>query len=274
MYNEDQWRPVAVSARYRCLDEERPEIELIQSVFAEMIVFRRISGASLPIEGALTLSIAARNALMSVADTHGTMTDLLTGHGRHPHCAYVPLPFAGSDHADGRLMGIAVVVPRGVEREERRKVLATCGWLEIIHLPKGLGVWKVEAAGEERATTLHATWAGPSLEWATATPILLDQFPKQKANRPGVEQIIAASCERVGLPAPESIEHGPYSWLEGVSPVPQFRLLRDQNDRPRWGVHAKVRFPHPVRGPVLLGAGRYFGLGLLRPLRSDNHDTA
>ena len=30
-------------------------------------------------------------------------------------------------------------------------------------------------------------------------------------------------------------------------------------------VHATVEFPRPVRGPLLLGAGRYFGLGLFRP---------
>jgi CRISPR-associated protein Csb2 len=32
-------------------------------------------------------------------------------------------------------------------------------------------------------------------------------------------------------------------------------------------VHATLTFEQPVEGPVLLGAGRYFGLGLFRPLR-------
>ena len=68
------------------------------------------------------------------------------------------------------------------------------------------------------------------------------------------------------LPAPEAIEHGPYSRLDGVPPVPAFRLHRKSEERPRWGVHATLRFPVPVRGPVLLGAGRYFGLGLMRPV--------
>ena len=31
-------------------------------------------------------------------------------------------------------------------------------------------------------------------------------------------------------------------------------------------VHAVVRFPQPVRGPVVLGAGRFVGLGLCLPL--------
>ena len=31
-------------------------------------------------------------------------------------------------------------------------------------------------------------------------------------------------------------------------------------------VHATLAFGAPVRGPILLSAGRYFGLGLFRPL--------
>jgi CRISPR-associated protein Csb2 len=35
-------------------------------------------------------------------------------------------------------------------------------------------------------------------------------------------------------------------------------------------VHALLTFDSPVRGPILLGAGRYVGLGLFRPLE-DRH---
>jgi len=31
-------------------------------------------------------------------------------------------------------------------------------------------------------------------------------------------------------------------------------------------VHADIQFAAPVRGPLLLGAGRYFGLGLCLPV--------
>jgi CRISPR-associated protein Csb2 len=33
--------------------------------------------------------------------------------------------------------------------------------------------------------------------------------------------------------------------------------------------HVRLTFAEPVGGPVLLGAGRYVGLGLLRPERDD-----
>jgi CRISPR-associated protein Csb2 len=35
---------------------------------------------------------------------------------------------------------------------------------------------------------------------------------------------------------------------------------------PRVPIHADIRFELPVKGPLLLGAGRYFGLGLCLPV--------
>ena len=40
-------------------------------------------------------------------------------------------------------------------------------------------------------------------------------------------------------------------------------------EAPRLAKHVTLAFDRPVRGPVLLGAGRYFGLGLMRPLRGE-----
>ncbi len=132
-----------------------------------------------------------------------------------------------------------------------------------IHLSKTLGDWRVALDFSPAAQTLWpATWTRPSKRWASVTPILLDRFPKRKG--PTVEDILTAACVRAGLPEP-TISHGPYSVLSGVPAVPQFRLRRKKEERPRWGVHAVLEFPIKIRGPILLGAGRYFGLGLLKP---------
>jgi CRISPR-associated protein Csb2 len=37
-------------------------------------------------------------------------------------------------------------------------------------------------------------------------------------------------------------------------------------------VHVRLAFDRPVRGPVLLGAGRFRGLGLFRPVRPDREE--
>lgn len=266
LFEADQRPSPGAQQRYTKLDQTHAEEEPIPTEFGQMAVFRNTAGPGLPIEATLTLTEAVRQALMSVAGDSGPIADLIHGHNGGTHCAVVALPFVGRKHADGHLMGFAVVMPRDAGAAERRTVLAACGALAArgLHIP-GLGDWALEAVdlASLNWTLRPATWTRASRRWSTVTPILLDRFPKKKG--PTVEEILAAACRRIGLPAPVEIEHSPYSHIEGVPPVPEFRLLRRGDDKPRWGVHATLTFPYGVRGSVLLGAGRYFGLGLLRP---------
>jgi len=238
------------------------------SCFGQMIVFRRTSGPRLPIDASLTLTGAVRQALMSNAGRGGPMSETIHGHhgGEGTHCAVTALPFVGGDHGDGHLLGFAIVPPRGANPEDRRAILSACDELmdNGLNIP-GIGNWDLEPADESALqVNLRArTWTHGARTWSSVTPILMDRFPKKKG--PGVEQIVAASCVRIGLPEPVRVEHGPYSKIAGVPSVPAFRLQRSREERPRWGVHATVEFAMQVRGPVLLGAGRFFGLGLMRP---------
>jgi CRISPR-associated protein Csb2 len=237
----------------------------VQSQFGEMLVFRRISGTGLPIEATVTLTQAVRRALLAIAGQAGPIPEALHGHGAHDHCAITALPFTGHEHADGHLVGFSVVVQRAMTPSDRIAVLQACSSLQTVHLPAPLAPWKVELIRERpREKTLQqATWAKASKNWSSVTPVLLDRFPKKKG--PGVEEILATACSNVGLPKPR-ITHSPYSNLPGVSPVPQFRLQREGDTQPRWGVHATIQFDEPVTGPILLGAGRFFGLGLMAPI--------
>lgn len=256
--------------RYRRLSgSEQPRV--VDSCFGEMIVLRKTKGSGLPIEASLTLTTATRKALMDIAGDNGLMSDVLSGHGVHPHCAFIPLPFAGYEHADGRLLAVGIVLPREISSKDRRSVLRVCSLLETLNLREALSSWTIEISGfdQPQKTLRPSTWSGPSLMWSTVTPILLDRFPKKDLS---VEAILTTACERVGLPKPFNIEHQPYSTVRGVPPVPEFRLLRIEGDRPRWGVHATFKFEVPVRGPVVIGAGRYFGLGLMKPIREDRDD--
>ena len=58
--------------------------------------------------------------------------------------------------------------------------------------------------------------------------------------------------------------------VRGVSAAPQFpRIIRKRDgkvDGEHRHTHVIAEFDRPVIGPVLIGAGRYRGYGLLRPL--------
>jgi CRISPR-associated protein Csb2 len=268
LFTADQRPTAGPQQKYRCTDDKQPRTEAVESVFGEMLVFRKTSGVGLPIEAALTLTDAVRTAILSNAGGGGPIPDIINGHGETPHIAVIGLPFVGTEHADGHLLGFAVVLPRSAGPEDRRAVRAACARLQAkgVHLPGVLGNWTVEVELSPLAQALlPRTWNRASLRWASVTPILLDRFPSKKG--PTVEEILRKSCERSGLPEPE-IEHSPYSKVPGVPPVPQFRLLRKREERARWGVHAELKFPVPVKGPVLLGAGRFFGMGLMKPIET------
>jgi CRISPR-associated protein Csb2 len=262
-------RPTAgTQQRYANLHEHPVGVEPVATEFGRMIVFRKTAGPGLPIEAALTLTDAVRRALMGIAGEAGPITEIIHGHNGDTHCALAALPFVGGKYGDGHLMGFAVALPRKASVADQRGVLRACGMLveneRGLHIP-GIGDWKLEPVelAAKNSTLRAESWTRVARQWSTVTPILLDRFPKKKG--PTVEEIVASACRRISLPAPDAIEHGPYSRLQGVPPVPAFRLHRKSEEKPRWGVHATLRFPVPVRGPVLLGAGRYFGLGLMRP---------
>jgi CRISPR-associated protein Csb2 len=228
-----------------------------------------------------------------------------------PHLAIVPLPFVGRAHADGTLQGVALIPPRGLDDAQREALLdAVAAWIERDQAKEGsdaalcLGLrgagelqLALRAADEAPHSLQAATWARPSRSWATVTPIALDRNPgnldaerdaERRAHRSGepdpegraraaraeanaVAQITAA-LTRQGLPAPSAVELSWQSPIVGAPPVRDFPAFPPKEGRVRRvKVHARIVFDEPVAGPLLLGAGRYYGLGLCRPLFDDTH---
>src|SRR5262249_52891191 len=117
-------------------------------------------------------------------------------------------------------------------------------------------------------------WCAEGVVWGTVTPILLDRFPGDLASRNTdiarraegeAQEAIVRACERIGLPQPRAVSLAA-PCFRGSETAERFRRRDRRGLLPRVRVHALVDFGKPVRGPVLLGAGRYVGLGLCRPL--------
>jgi len=235
-----------------------------QSAWGEWLILRKVEGRDLGVEHSLLVAERLRAALMSCAAQPPPAC--LTGHGDSPHVACLALPFVGFDHSDGHIMGCAVLLPSRLAREERVAVLVA---VEKLHRNGKLkvtsqNIWTIEKSSpDERSRTLDSTtWIRPSRTWASVTPVLLDRFPKNKPGRT-LPEIVTESCRRAGLPAPTRIEAGKHSSLVGVPPAPAFHVQRNELP-PKMACHLRLIFDRPIAGPILLGAGRYFGLGLFR----------
>lgn len=218
----------------------------------------------------------------------------------HPHADghLLGMALAFPRHIDrrerGKALGGLLIDPQGRPRE--------------IDLKLGsLGVWSLRKRewSDPRVGLLPETWTGAphgSMTWASVTPVVLDRFPKADRNRPSgrhaweaeVRQILADGCRRIGLPSPAAIDVGLSCWHQGGSrAVVKRRPLRRSGgphgestrlgcgfpfyprkgtESPRPQVHAWLRFDRPVVGPLAIGAGRFMGYGLFKPLRGSHGD--
>ncbi len=264
-----------LAARYtKITDEKKSSIDAgaeAVSVFGDVVVCE-IEGPYLPLSRATPFLRAVRESILSATDGESqAIKSLVSGHTpdgeytRDVHVAYIALANVGFNrYSDGKVMGFALVLPRRLTRfsAERRAILQAVAGLE------GIGVggheWRVAIPSNEAAESLK-TWAytGPSKLWATVTPILCDRFPKEK-NGEQLEDIIAESVERVVGLRPVGIVLNKISKHFGVPPSHEFPNRRKPGDQPRHRVHAAIEFDRDVRGPLIVGAGRYCGLGLFR----------
>lgn len=300
----------AAFIRYR-EGERKLLVPAAETIFdPDFVVLARVGGPRLPITSVAGVSRQLRNALMSVAEQ--PVAEVLSGHRRdgapseEGHLAIVPLPFVGTEHADGSLMGIGLILPRRSSPEERQSVYKTLGRLESkgvsdlgevlpIELVLGssgvLELERIQWGEPKRATLTPRWWNGPSCKWASATPLALDQMPgnlhdadptRRRAAFDAAEQSVRISLARM-LPAlAETTEEGRRVSLLQVDVVRSCVLpgSAKPRDYPRFPanperqqrvlVHVRLVFDRPVRGPLVVGAGRYQGLGLFFPVDAKN----
>jgi len=197
-----------------------------------------------------------------------------------PHVAFLALADVGSSHASGAVLGFAIVLPRDISSEDRDVILRAIGQFErdglCLALPRGRTIVLERVVDDDPRTTLApTTWTRFARRWATVTPIALDQNPgnllaldpaaaAQAAAR--AEAIVARACEHIGLPRPAWMQIMRRSLFDAAPEAQRFMAYPRSGPGPkRVCVHAEICFEDPVPGPVLLGAGRYFGFGLCRP---------
>jgi CRISPR-associated protein Csb2 len=255
---------------------------------SELLVLTKQEGPVLGLESTAALTAALRGYLLQGCEGkpewftgHSTPGQLSTG----GHMAILPLAFAGAEQAVGHILGLAVAFPRGIPAAERAACLRgrlfdPSGYDLEPELQMGnMGTWTLRR--EERnlppLALQSATWCEPSSVWASVTPVVLDRHPKHDPRtervqwRDEVAASIVQSCERQGLPKPELIDVDKTSWHRGAPrsrPGPDGMpwLPGKEGTAPRQQVHVLIQFPCEVQGPLLLGAGRFRGYGLCKPL--------
>ena len=268
----------------------RPDTAGEWIVFEFLVQSRRI-----PSFRVVEIASTMRAAVMAHAQY--PIPEGLSGHqaagapSRLPHVAYLPLPYVGHEHADSRIMGVAISLPESLDEQSRRATLRAIGlWereeqetgassLALTFGAKGVLQLVRRSGPSDLATLRPGSWHRASRRWATATPIALPTHPGPLAKGTAAsrskawdraEQAVRRACENVGLPEPVGVEVSLQPFVRGARPAADFPAFRQRGRNgtqvARRLVHAAIIFEDLVQGPLVLGAGRFIGLGLMRPL--------
>lgn len=272
----------------------------------DWVVLAHAGGQRPDLRATAVLGEIARNALLeSWTDVHGlTPPTWLSGHAPNggptcePHLAVVPLANVGWEYSDGALFGLAFVPPRSIAEQwkddtaeafDRRvkweqaldRLLARAAEPGVVELgPRsGRWRWRLRPNSLERASLDPSRYFGPSKTWASVTPVVLDRHLKDPWPS-GVDEAVdqlRSACERAGLPAPDQVVVTKHAGVRGSPPAwpptgapPWSAWARRKCFGQRPMVHVQLHFPEPIAGPLLLGAGRFVGLGLFLPLCSSD----
>lgn len=281
-YAPERFRPVPTrwQGYTRKKEAETDTAGMAGSVFDPNLVVLAIRGRRVPLTATLKLTRALRGALMDSCPQQPP-PEWFSGHKpsglstTRPHMAILPLPFVGDQHADGAVMGLALALPRSLGIEEARHCLG--GFLHNADtgLPREHrlfdGKWfecRVELEQRERPpkNLADSTWTQASRVWASVTPVVLNRHFKGKDRWNQAAESVKEACEHIGLPRPREVTLHPVSRVEGVPHSREFAQMTRKSDGGRQShIHAVLKFEDLVKGPVIVGAGRFRGYGLCRP---------
>ena len=202
-----------------------------------------------------------------------------------PHALFLSLPFVGHHYSDGTVKGLAMLVPSDSDGRERGEILRAVGaWRAAsgdgpLQLRLGrhavLGIRLVPGFEQSDTTALdRLRWSRPSRRWGSVTALALPRDARKLTHgSPSdvrrawrrAEQAVVEACRFAGLPEPAAVSIGFDPPVRGGSHTSDYPAFV-QGDTKRLLLHAVVEFEQLVAGPVVLGSGRFRGLGLMLPL--------
>ncbi|MFI7243388.1 type I-G CRISPR-associated protein Csb2 [Streptomyces qinglanensis] len=249
--------------------------------FRDLVIWG-VRPRTVPVEGGHIpcLVSALRSQVMGRLGAGGrSVPDQVHGHGAddRTHVAFLALPYVGSAHADGHVLGLAMALPRDLPQESWVEIGRSVLVDPLTELRANGGRQRVQLApaGSGMAWGLQpGRWTGGeegAREWVTATPVVPDGRLRRGRTH---ADLVVKSLLRAGYPEPVSVETSQAPMVEGAMWRPTRGAIPDRY-RDRHLCHARVTFDRPVVGPVIAGAMRYTGgLGLFVPRLSYTHRSA
>lgn len=181
----------------------------------------------------------------------------LSGHGlpegnRHGHAFFLP-----EGDGKGRIGHLIAHAPDGFDAQAQ----AALAELDVICPGEGVA-WRVMLEGMGEPGVFQASAAlQTAAVWHSATPYLHPWHCKKGF---GVTEQVFRECRLRGLPEPVMVELLPEAKPRALE-FRRFRAKRGLSQPDRQGGFLRLTFAAPISGPLALGFGCHFGLGLFAP---------
>ena len=215
---------------------------------------------------ATEVAAMVRNAVgraARIAGLDARTRSALMGHGDEVERLRVqPLPDAGHRRADGRIRRVMLVAAPGVDEADWSDVVTR---LLAAPLVGEGGTTPVAMLGPVApADPVLARFRGVARRWTTATPVVLPGHDHRRG-RPRPHRAVRRLLRHAGLDEAlvEAVTLQPAPTVHGSAHAALYRVPAHLARYPC--THLTVQWVMPFTGPLALGAGTGYGLGLLVP---------
>jgi CRISPR-associated protein Csb2 len=183
----------------------------------------------------------------------------------HEHAHY----FATDEDRDGQIDHITIYAPRGFDEAD---IEALRSLRTIFRSGNGAEVQLTLPEFGGRDWLSRYSVFGEARGWRSATPFSLPRFANRGGGKPPrprdlPDAQLRRELRSRGLPEPISIVASEGYVTRNAETIPwsEFEVRRFNGTEGHGVAGFEIEFPEPVRGPVALGFGCHFGLGLFLP---------
>ena len=208
-------------------------------------------------------SLFKQSVLAQYQRIHGEPPAVLHGHAEAPRgydlARYLALPDVGFPRSRGTIHGLALWLPPECDpdvmqrsRDAARSVRRLVG--ESLNV--GVRPWD----GERRpVASKPERWTQKSDRWVTAFPAIHER------HGPLTLAEVARWCRHAELPEPVAFRSGRHPLVHGGVDLAPREVHRPNRPGKPYS-HIELLFAEPIRGPVVIGAGRQRGFGFCVPV--------
>ncbi|MBK5914356.1 type I-U CRISPR-associated protein Csb2 [Rhodocyclus purpureus] len=219
-------------------------------------------------EDAVVVGGMLRHAAMRLADREApALSDFAAGYAPQQDAerrlSWVPVPSVGHQHADG-LIRRALWVARAVDADALGQLAAAipADGLSLIDAASGECVARALPVdpGEE---PVLGHLEGPARDWVSITPLILPG-DYGGGNIRLMTRLLHKAVREAGIDVGllEQVEFSKTGFLRQAARLSEVRL-KDWKAKNLILYHVRLRFRTALHGPIVLGRGRHYGLGLM-----------